>query len=170
MPQKAPIKFFSTVGRYDKLRVHYIEIPETVMKKLEPKARLLCSVNSQEAFQCGIMPLADGKGYITLSGKRMKIFGVIYGDRIHVALSYDKSELGMPMPEELAVLLEQDTEGRERFEQLSAAKKRYIVYYVNQVKNPQLRIDRSLKTIGNLKKTIPGKEDFRIVFGYPPRE
>lgn len=116
------------------------------------------------------MPLADGKGYITISAKRMKEYGVGVDDRVKVELSYDQSEYGMPMPEELSVYLEQDPEGAQRFNQLTPAKKRYIIYYVNQVKSSQLRIDRSIKVIENLKKTIPGKEDFRVVFGYPPRE
>ena len=167
--KKAPISFPTFIYRNDKLKIHYLEIPKTVMKKLEPKARLLCSVNGHQAFQCGTVSLTDGKGYITLSNKRMKEFGVELGERVQVKLSYDKSEYGMPMPEELTVYLQQDPEGADRFNQLAPGKKRYIIYYINQVKSSQLRIDRSIKLITNLKLTKPGKENFREILGLPPR-
>lgn len=140
------------------------------MQKLEPKARLLCSVNDHKTFQCGVVSLGDGKGYITLNNKRMKEYGVEFGERVTVKLSYDKSEYGMAVPEELSTLLKQDPEGMDRFKKLTPAKQRYIIFYVSQVKSSQLRIDRSIKLITNLKKTIPGKEDFRAVLGMPPRE
>jgi len=152
------------------MNVHYLEIPKEVMKKLEPKARLLCSVNGHKTFQCGVVSLGAGKGYITVNNKRMKEYGITFGERVAVKLSYDKSEYGLPVPEELLALLEQDIEGMDRFKKLTPAKQRYIIFYISQVKSSQLRIDRSIKLITNLKKTIPGKEDFRLILGMPPRK
>lgn len=152
------------------MNVHYLEIPKTIMQKLEPKARLLCSVNGHKPFQCGTVSLGEGKGYITLSNKRMKEFGVEKGERVQVKLDPDKSKYGMEVPVELSTLLKQDPEGMERFKKLSAGKQRYIIFYVAQVKSSQLRIDRSIKLITNLKLTKPGKESFREILGLMNRD
>lgn len=171
MAKKSSITFTTFVHRNEKLmNVHYLEVPKNIMEKMEPKARLLCSVNEHKAFQCGIVSLGQGKGYITVNNKRMKEFGIEFGERVSVKLTPDKSEYGLEMPEELSVLLEQDPEGMERFKKLPAGKQRYIIFYVAQVKSPQLRIDRSVKLITNLKSTKPGKESFRAILGMEPRK
>ncbi len=162
-----PIQFASTVRRLKQLLdVHYIEIPVSVMKKLgKIKKRLLCSVNKEKAFQCGIVNLGEGKGYITLNKKRLKDFQLINGSKIKVTLSIDESEFGMEVPVELQALLDQDKEGNRRFMKLSKGKQRYIIYYVGQVKNSQLRIDRAIMLIENLKRSQEGKENFRQMLG-----
>jgi len=73
------------------------------------------------------------------------------------------------MPEELEALLEQESEGARLFEALSDGKKRYIIHYVGSVKSSQLKIDRAIMLINNLK-TMGGKFDFRHLLGMPPRE
>jgi len=71
----------------------------------------------------------------------------------------------MPVPEELEELLRQDPEGERRFEMLTPGRQRYIIHYVNQVKSSQLRINRAMLLIGNLKKQPEGKESFRAMLG-----
>lgn len=99
----------------------------------------------------------------------MKKFGVELDDEVSLELRLDNSKYGMEMPEELDALLEQDAEGAEFFESLSDGKKRYIIHYVASVKSSQLKIDRAIMLINNLK-TMGDKFDFRHLLGMPPRE
>ena len=71
----------------------------------------------------------------------------------------------MEMPPELAELLRQDEEGKTRFNQLTPGRQRYIIHYVSAVKSSQLRIDRAILLIENLKKLPKGKESFRETLG-----
>ena len=91
--------------------------------------------------------------------------GLKFKDTVTISLKKDESEYGMPLSEELKELLEQDDEGMRRFKMLTPGKQRYIIHYVNTVKNSQLRIDRAIMLISNLKKTKEGKESFRAMLG-----
>ncbi len=42
---------------------------------------------------------------------------------------------------------------------------RYVIFYVSSVKSTQLRVDRAVRLIGNLKKLPVGKESFRQMLG-----
>jgi hypothetical protein len=167
-----PVKFKTRIDRLPHLlNMHYIEIPERIIKKLGGKysMRLMCTVNSSLTFQGGIVALGEGRGYISINTRRMKQIGVVAGDTVSIELNKDDSKYGMEIPEELSTLLEQDPEGKKRFDNLTPGRQRYIIHYVSSVKSVQLRIDRAILLITNLKKLPPGKENFREMLGLPPR-
>ena len=148
------VSFASRIGKLDYLMgVHYVEVPASVVKKLGGlnKQRLLCSINKHPKFQCGMMALGEGRGYITVSKKKLNQFSIALGDVIKVILEPDNSEFGMEVPEELIEIFAQDPEAEKRFMSISPGKQRNIIYYVSGVKNSDLRIERALKLINNLK-------------------
>ena len=151
--------------------MRYLEVPKKVIQSLGGKLsiRLICTINQKITFQCGLVALGEGKGYITLTKKRMKELGVTEGSKIKVVLKQDASKFGMPMPKELEAVLEQDDEGRLRFEKLTPGKQRYILHYVGTAKDSEIRIERALLLIGNLKTLPFGKESFREMLGKGPR-
>ena len=146
---------------------HYLEVPPEVIQQLggKLKQRLRCTLNNTLTFQCGLVALGQGAAYISLNSKRMKEARVKLGDEVSVSLQPDESEYGMEVPEELAELLRQDDEGLHRFRLLTPGKQRYIIQYVASVKSSQLRIDRALLLINNLKTLPVGKENFRQMLG-----
>ena len=161
------VSFASRIGKLDYLMgVHYVEVPEKIVKKLGGlnKQRLLCSINNQPKFQCGMMALGEGRGYITVSKKKLKEFSIKLGDVIKVILEPDNSEFGMEVPEELIEIFAQDPEAEKRFMSISSGKQRNIIYYVSGVKNSDKRIERALKLINNLKACPEGKETARRIF------
>lgn len=161
------VSFASCIGKLDYLMgVHYVEVPAAIVKKLGGlnKQRLFCTINQQQKFQCGMMALGEGRGYITVSKKKLKDFTLALGDSIQVTLAPDNSEFGMEMPEELVEILAQDPEAEKRFMRISPGKQRNIIYYVVGVKNSDKRIERALKLINNLKACPEGKETARGIF------
>lgn len=168
MSKPATIKFTTRINKLEHLAgIHYLEIPKSIVKKLggQLKLRLICTVNQSLSFQCGLMALGNGDAYISINTKRMKQLGVKNGDVVDLELVEDKSKFGMDIPPELQEILLQDDEGKRRFDLLPASKQRYIIYYVSLVKSSQLRIDRGLLLIGNLKKLPIGNESFREMLG-----
>lgn len=147
--------------------MHYLEVPPDIIDALggKFKMRLLCTVNNKLTFQGGLVALGNGSGYISINMQRLKKLGLKFKDEISVSLKKDESEYGMPLSDELKELLDQDQEGMRRFKMLTPGKQRYIIHYVNTVKNSQLRIDRAILLISNLKKTKEGKESFRAMLG-----
>lgn len=159
------INFKSAIFRLNYLLgVHYVEIPKKVMSLFFGK-RIICYLNDRISFQCGIVSLGNGKGYITVNNKRLTQLGLAFGDSVLIKLEIDSSEYGMEVPIELIELLQQDEIGNERFGQQTKGMQRYIIYYISQVKSSQKRIDRALFLIENLKKLSPGKETFRELLG-----
>jgi len=147
--------------------MRYLYISPAIVKVLGGKfsMRLLCTVNNQLTFQCGLVSLGEGAAYISINQKRMKQLGVEVGDTVSVKLEKDESEYGVEVPEELTELLAQDDEGFERFKALVPGKQRYILNYITSVKDSQKRIERAIMLITNLKKCKPGKISFREMLG-----
>jgi Bacteriocin-protection, YdeI or OmpD-Associated/Domain of unknown function (DUF1905) len=161
--------FSAKTGKIGYLQgMNCIELSSSQMKSLGlwKKQRLICTVNGLASFSCGILPRAGGGGYIMLNKKHMKSAGCLSGDTIKVQLVPDTSRYGMPMPEELEEVLDQDPVGKDRFEKLTPGKQRNIIHFINSVKSSQLRIERALKLIGNLSTLPEGKETVRRIFGY----
>lgn len=168
MEPEKPILYTTPIRRLEYLMgVHYVEVPEEVVEQLGGKlnVRLLCTINGAVTFQCGMVALGYGSGYISLNAKRMKQAKVSHGDKVTVALEKDNSAYGVEMPPELTELLQQDKEGNQRFHLLAPGKQRYIIQYVGGVKSSQLRIDRAILLIENLKRLPRGKESFRDILG-----
>ena len=162
-----PISFKTHIDKLSYLKTFYLEVPAAIVKKIGGigKVRLLCEVNRQITFQCGLMSLPEGKAYISINSKRMKELGVENGDNVDIILTEDKSEFGVDVPEELAELFKQDPEGKRRFDILKPGMQRYILNYVNTVKSSQLRVDKAFMLISNLKNLTPGKETFKEILG-----
>lgn len=162
-----PIRFKTHIDKLSYLKTCYLEIPAHVVLKIGGigKLRLLCDVNNQLQFQCGLMALPEGKAYISINSKRMKALHVEQGSIVTVTLTQDTSKYGVDVPEELAELFRQDSEGKRRFDALKPGMQRYILNYVNTVKSPLLRVDRAFMLISNLKNLTPGKETFKEMLG-----
>jgi len=107
------------------------------------------------------LSLGEGKAYINLNKKLLKEMEAKEGDEISVSLKKDESEYGMTMSVELKELLKQDKEAKKRYETLVPGKQRYLIYYVQQVKSKDLRLERAMRVIENLKKLPKGKESFK---------
>jgi hypothetical protein len=162
-----PIKFKTHIDKLSYLKTFYLEIPAKVVQKIGGigKVRLICEVNNQLSFQCGLMSLSEGRAYISINSKRMKELEVEIGDTVEVKLTEDKSEYGVDVSEELKELFKQDPDGKKRFDLLKPGMQRYILNYVNTVKSPQLRVDRAFMLISNLKNLAQGKETFKEILG-----
>ncbi|MDX5348661.1 MAG: YdeI/OmpD-associated family protein [Hymenobacteraceae bacterium] len=166
------VEYRTHIRRLEQLmNVHFVEVFPEIIEKMggKMKMRLLCTINEQLTFQCGLVALGNGSAYITINNQRMKKMKLRQGDEVQVKLEKDESKYGMEVPEELEELLKQDAEGLRRFELLPPGKQRYIIHYVSGVKNSQKRIDRAILLIENLKRLPEGKEEFREMLGLEKR-
>lgn len=159
----AIITFKTKIYKLEHLAGHYLDVPASVVKKAggTGKQRFICTVNKNLTWKCGLVSHKAGGAYILLNKKQMQIGKLNVGQPVNVSLKKDESKYGMDVPAELAEIFKQDKVGKERFDGLAPGKRRYIIYYVNQVKSSDLRIERAVRLISNLKKLPPGKETFK---------
>ncbi len=161
----AKAKFKTTIGMLQN-NVYYDHIIVTpdIHDKVTTKEskRVMCSVNGHEAFHAGLMPKGDGNYFIIMKKARMKAFDLTPGDEVQIVLERDTSKYGMKMPEEFSEVLASDPEGETWFEKLTDGKKRNLIHIVAIVKNPDLKITKSLIILDHLKANS-GKIDFKLL-------
>lgn len=162
------IRFKTVVQRLDYMgNIHYLLIPATVVEQLGGSfsIRLWCSVNDVLKWQCGLVALGNGDAYISMNAQRLKKLRVSLGDELLVTLEKDESQYGIDVPEELNELFLQDPEGYRRFQTLVPGKQRFIIRFITDVKSSQLKIERAVTLIENLKRLPVGKEGFKEILG-----
>ena len=113
--------------------------------------RVLCSMNGGEHFHCALLPWGE-QFYIIVNKKRREQLGLIAGDTVNVLLEKDESKYGLPMPEEVQEVLNQDPEGDRLFHELTPGKQRSMIYWLSRTKDVDRRIHETLIFVEHLKK------------------
>ncbi|MEM9984891.1 MAG: YdeI/OmpD-associated family protein [Bacteroidota bacterium] len=123
--------------------------------------RVICTLAGHHKMHASLMP-REGDYFILINKEVRGKLGLEEGDEVEVSLEKDLSEHGMPMPEELQVMLDQDLEAAEVFDQLTPGKKRSLIYLVTKVKSVPSRINKALAIVDHLK-TCGGVLDFKVL-------
>ncbi|MGE3466507.1 MAG: YdeI/OmpD-associated family protein [Pyrinomonadaceae bacterium] len=134
--------------------MHFLLVDKAIEAKFgfEGKSkRVVCSINGGEPFQCALMPWGD-TFYIIVNKKKRDEVGIATGDVVNVALVKDDSKYGLPMPEELREVLNQDPAGDKLFHALTAGKQRSMLYYVGKIKDVDQRIHAALIIVDHIKE------------------
>jgi bifunctional DNA-binding transcriptional regulator/antitoxin component of YhaV-PrlF toxin-antitoxin module len=126
----------------------------------DEERRVVCLLNDQIEYQCAMLHKGDGSLLITVNKKIREQLRLKPGSQVQVQLRKDTSEYGLPVPEELAAVLEQYPEGRQFFQALSPGKQRTLLYIAGNVKNSDKRIERSLAIVEHLIGN-QGKIDYK---------
>jgi len=139
---------------------HFVQVPAKIGEKFEKKdksRRVVCTINGTETFQCALLP-SDGDFVIVVNKVKRTKLKIVSGDNVSVELKEDESKYGLPMPEELQEVLNQDPEGDELFHSLTAGKQRSMLYFIGKIKDVDRRIHTALIFLEHLKKN-EGKID-----------
>lgn len=129
--------------------MHYVLVPAEIRQQFYTKgpARIVAAIGPLEPFQCGLMPMKTGEGYVIVNKARQKKLKLSQGDKVDVSIAPDTSEYGAPMPEELEAVLAQDLDAKTTFDGLTAGKKRAVMYAVNRAKGVEARIETAVKAL-----------------------
>lgn len=152
--------------------MHHITVTDEILKAFASdqdksiyNQRFIVTINGKETWRGGTVSLGDHSAYITFSGERMKALGVVEGDSVDVTLKKDTSKYGFDVPEEFTELLNQDSEARRRFDNLTMGLQRAIIYRIIQYKSSEKRIEKSIFFLENLKRSIEGETNMRHIIG-----
>ena len=124
------IQFTTTLQKFDSnLWGFHLPVPSTIADKyIEGNdKRVICWINDEFRIQNALMPYSEGY-FLLINKDLVKKLNLSVGEEVKLKLEKDRSEFGLPMPESFRTLLEQDTEGNQYFEQLTAGKKRSLNY------------------------------------------
>ncbi len=129
--------------------------------KADGNNRVICVVNDSITLHSALMPLGTGS-YIMVNKKTRESLALVEGDKVKLELTKDNSEYGVPMPESLAVMLDQDEVGSKYFHELTPGKQRSLIYVVSKVKSIEKQISKALAIVDHLKD-VQGKLDYKLL-------
>ena len=121
--------------------------------------RLVCSLNDVVTFQGALMSDGNGSYFINTNKENRKKVNAKVGDEVNVKLTPDESKYGLPMPEELQELLNQDIEGDQVFHSLTPGRIRSLLHIIGKPKGSDTRLKKAIVVIEYLK-TNNGKLDY----------
>jgi len=155
-------EFKSTVNVFNNNVYYYhLPVPDSVnayFSQFEHK-RVIFSINGKLRKSGGIMKSAEYY-YLLLNKEIVAQLNLQIGQEINVKFEHDTSEYGMPMPEEMQVVLDQDEAALAYFQKLTPGKQRNLIYLVTKIKNPDKRINKALAIVEHLHD-VEGKLDFK---------
>ena len=163
VPPEGWLRFTSVLERSDnKLWGCHFRVPVRVTRQLieGSSRRVICTLNSSAPYQCAILHRGEVLFLITVNKSLRTKLRLDFGEEVEVCLKKDKSEYGLPLPEELRELLRQDPEGNNLFHALTRGKQRTLLYIIGSAKSSLKRVSRSIIVVRHLK-TNKGKINYR---------
>ncbi|MEM6879203.1 MAG: YdeI/OmpD-associated family protein [Bacteroidota bacterium] len=152
------VDLYETLG-YSGLTVNAQDVVELLEHTTD--RRVLCRFPDADVVKhAALMHDGNGHYFINISKEIRKEVGIDFGDEVDFELSPDNSKYGMPLPEEMAVLLEQDPEADRVFHTLTLGKQRSLLYLIGKPKTSDTRLTKALGVVEYLKSTN-GKLDFK---------
>lgn len=152
------VDLYETLG-YSGLTVRADDVKELLEQTTD--RRVMCRFPEAEVEKHAAL-MHDGSGhyFINISKDIRKEVGIDFGDEIDFELRPDNSKYGMPIAEEMAILLEQDPEADRVFHSLTLGKQRSLLYLIGKPKRSDTRLTKALGVVEYLKSTN-GRLDFK---------
>lgn len=138
-----------------------IYLPESVKKQLDnlTNLRVQCTFNNSSVAHISIKTSGD-LAFVVVNQQLRKQLKITHGDPVHVCLEKETSEYGMPMPDELALMLAEDDRANDYFHALTPGKQRSLIYMVIKVKSEDARIRKALAIVEHLNE-FSGMLDYK---------
>lgn len=158
------LTFSTTLERFDwNIWGYHFPVDPLITAKMssDRHKRVKCTINNAVLIHSALMPMEDGS-YIMVNQKVRHKLGLKLGDNVEITLEKETSTYGMPMPESLMVLLDQDERGSKFFHELTPGKQRSLIYIVSKVKSVDKQINKGLAILEHLRDTH-GKVDFKLL-------
>lgn len=169
---KSIVSFNASIEKLDYLNYWFVRLTEDVLAQLPGRTekgdfnqRLIIRLDDTIEWQAGVLALGGGEGLITVQQKRLKSLSKTLGDTVAVSLRKDDSEFGTSIPEEIMEYWAQVPESKIRFDQQTPAMQRYILNYVQAVKSPIKKAERTHLLLHNLCRSKELHPHFRFLLG-----
>lgn len=124
--------------------------------------RVVCTVNSSVKYHCAIHSFGANGYRVMLNRQRCKKLGLVRGESVTVEIEKDRSEYGVPIGEELREVLDQNPDSDQIFHSFTKGMQRTLIYWVNNVKSPDIRIRRALVMTDHIVSQ-GGKPDYKLL-------
>jgi hypothetical protein len=144
---------------------YHIPVPKNVVDKFFKAniKRFICEIDGSHSFSCAFMPMGNNEYFILMNKPTVKKLKLKLGQNLSIKLAEDKSEFGMPICEELEVMLTEDPDFDHQFRALTPGTRRSLIYLIGKFKTSDLRI-RSGIVVADHLKVNNGKIDSKMLY------
>ena len=124
---------------------YYLKLDSGIINNFSKKraTRMICTLDDQVSYRCGLNHLGDGNFYVIVAGKYLEELNKQLGEEVNCRIDEDPDQLGVDIPEVLTVFLEQDADSKAIFNKLTDGKKRSLIYSFVKLKD----IDKQVRNI-----------------------
>lgn len=145
--------------RHDgEVTLYLVDVPDEIIDVLGRRKQVWIrgTVNGTP-FETTLLPKAEGGSYLVLKYELRKRIGAKPGDDLDLAIEPNPvpRNRDLPVPEDLAAVLEEFPEVKDAFGRLAKSRRYYILDYIEQAKKPETRakrIEKSLQDIVRLAR------------------
>lgn len=142
---------------------YIVFIPDICIKEMGTDKSPRVKVIFNKKVEAHISVKSKGEDrYLVLNSSLRKKLGLQLGEIVDIEVEKENSKYGMPMPEELAVMLEQDEMANQYFHQLTPGKQRSLIYLVSSLKSTDARIRKALGVSEHLIES-KGELDYKLL-------
>ncbi|MBD80147.1 MAG: hypothetical protein CL840_14635 [Crocinitomicaceae bacterium] len=151
-------KHDSSLGWY-----YIVYVPKNLIKELgkEKNLRVKVTYNNREISHVSVKSKGDVR-FLVMNSQLRKALKLVEGELVQVKVELETGKYGMPMPEELALMLEQDEQADVHFHNLTPGKQRSLIFIVHKLKNVDSRIKKALGIVEHLNE-FNGELDYRAL-------
>ena len=140
-------------------------LPENMVRPFVEKGHRRVEVrisfeNQHLQYHAALLKNKHGLYNIYFSKAKQKELGVFMNDYFTVQLFEDQTTYGVEMPDVLKVILNSDVEAQCAFDSLTPGRKRSLIYTIKRYKSEQLKIDRALLILENVKNGCDTPKDW----------
>lgn len=157
--------FNASIERFDSELWHFhVKVPNHIVGHYHDQdiKRLVCQINDHMTIHCAFMPAGHEVYFININKEIRKKLDVEVGTEVFCKVWEDRSEYGIPMPEEFREVLDTDPDGSKYFHALTPGKQRSLIYLVGKLKSQDKRIVKSIIILQHLTVNN-GKLDYKLL-------
>jgi hypothetical protein len=140
----------------------HIPVPDKIYQEFKKAGIKRVVVRYKEMVErpAAFMGKGDGSFFLMINKAEAKKLKLEIGESVDVSIEKDKSKYGMPMPEEMQELMDQDPEANKHFHALTPGVQRSLLYILGKPKQSQKRLEKAIILCEYLK-SVNGALDFK---------
>lgn len=144
-----PIKYEAEIKKHANLNATYVEFPfDTVTlfgKKGQVKVKAL--FDGRVEYRGSLAKMGLGCHWLGITQEKRKELGKSFGDQVTVEIWEDKEVREVQIPEDVAVVFEENKDAKELFDKMSYTHRKEYINWINEAKKPETRETRKIKMI-----------------------
>ncbi len=145
--------------RHDgEVRMYYVDVPLDVEEAFGKRGQIWIRGTANGApFETTLLPRTDGEPYLILNFDVRQRAGATLGEDLDVAIEENPVPRNreLPVPDDLAEVLEDFPEVKAAFGRLSKSRRFYLLEWIGEAKKPETRMARIEKSLKEIVRMAP---------------